>query len=62
MTFPIHSFRDLRRSTLSLILLVAFAGSPDAGATPPRQHGQPAGLGGGSLRRPAREIRHGDLR
>ena len=26
MTVPIHSFRDLRHSTLSLILLVAFAG------------------------------------
>lgn len=26
MTFPMHSFRDLRHSTLSLILLVAFSG------------------------------------
>ena len=43
MTFPIHSFRDLRRSTLSLILLAAFAGiagcgsdnSPDSMVSPP---------------------------
>ena len=43
MTFPIHSFRDLRRSTLSLILLAAFAGiagcgsdtSPDTMVSPP---------------------------
>jgi predicted CxxxxCH...CXXCH cytochrome family protein len=43
MTFPIHSFRDLRHSTLSLILLVAFAGitgcgadkSPGGGSSPP---------------------------
>ena len=43
MTVPIHSFRDLRHSTLSLILLVAFAGiagcandnSPDGMVSPP---------------------------
>ena len=43
MTFPIHSIRDLRRSTLSLILLAAFAGiagcgsdtSPDTMVSPP---------------------------
>ena len=43
MTLPIHSFRDLRHSTLSLILLVAFAGisgcgndnSPDVMVSPP---------------------------
>jgi predicted CxxxxCH...CXXCH cytochrome family protein len=43
MTVPIHSFRDLRHSTLSLILLVAFAGiagcaadnSPGGGSSPP---------------------------
>ena len=27
----------------------------------PRRHGQPAGLGGGSLRRPACDVRHADL-
>ena len=31
MTFPIHSFRDLRHPTLSLILLVAFAGIAGCG-------------------------------
>jgi hypothetical protein len=31
MTVPIHSFRDLRHSTLSLILLVAFAGIAGCG-------------------------------
>ena len=43
MTVPIHFFRDLRLSTLSLILLVAFAGiagcanddSPDVMVSPP---------------------------
>lgn len=43
MTFPFHSFRDLRHSTLSLILLIAFAGiagcgndnSPDSMVSPP---------------------------
>jgi predicted CxxxxCH...CXXCH cytochrome family protein len=32
MTFPMHSFRDIRHSTLSLILLVAFAGIAGCGS------------------------------
>jgi len=31
MTFPLHSFRDLRHSTLSMILLIAFAGIAGCG-------------------------------
>ena len=62
MTIPIHFFRDLRLSTLSLILLVAFAGiagcrsdnSPDVMVSPPGWVADP-------LRRPACDVRHADL-
>jgi predicted CxxxxCH...CXXCH cytochrome family protein len=51
MTVPIHFFRDLRLSTLSLILLVAFAGiagcgsddSPDVMVSPPGWVAVPSG-------------------
>jgi len=62
MTFLLAFYPEHSAFTLSLILLVAFAGVAGCGDRQfPRRHGQPAGLGGGSLRRPAREVRHGGL-